>query len=155
MPKQTNLMPLTLTLAAATLVLIGAGCQRYAAPTTEKTAQPATTAQELTVNLGEQNNSGQTGQVVLTALDGQTMVALSLSNGLVEVMQPVHIHANNCATIGGVKYPLTNVLNGESVTLLDVSLDELLAQRPLSINAHKSLNEIGAYVACGDFPTAE
>lgn len=104
----------------------------------------------VTVTLATQNNSGEQGTAELKSEDGKTKVELMVTGAPADIAQPAHIHLNSCATIGGVKYPLTNVVNGKSETMIDVSLDELLAMLPLSINVHKSAAEAGIYVACGD-----
>ncbi|MBI2098365.1 MAG: CHRD domain-containing protein [Candidatus Wildermuthbacteria bacterium] len=115
---------------------------------------PGNTDQEETVKimvaLGAQNNSGMSGTATLTEENGKTKVTLSLSGAPQGVAQPAHIHMNSCANIGAVKYPLTPLVNGNSETLADVSLAELKAGLPLSINAHKSAEEVSVYVACGD-----
>ena len=67
-----------------------------------------------------------------------------------DVSQPAHVHVNNCANIGGVKYPLISLVNGSSETTIDTTIGELLNSLPLSINVHKSASELSAYVACGD-----
>jgi plastocyanin len=68
------------------------------------------------------------------------------------VPQPAHIHLATCTKIGGVKYPLTNIENGSSVTTLAVSIDDLLKDLPLAVNVHKSATAATVYVACGDIP---
>lgn len=108
------------------------------------------TAKTIQVDLSTQNNSGQSGKAVLTEVDGKVKVILNITGKPSTVAQPAHIHVSNCATIGAVKYPLTSVTNGASQTTLDVSLDQLVSQLPLSINVHKSAAEASVYVACGD-----
>jgi hypothetical protein len=78
-------------------------------------------------------------------------VVLSLKGGKFMAPQPAHIHVGSCPTPGAVKYPLTNVVNGKSVTMLNVSMKELLASSDkLAINVHKSAAEVTNYTACGD-----
>ena len=144
-------------LAIGAVALIIAGCQLFQAPggsntnTTGNQDQDVLAADEKeVVNLQTQNNSGQSGTATLTAMDGQTKVVLSVSGGPAEIAQPAHIHNKNCADIGGVLYPLTSVINGDSETILNVPLDTILSQLPLSINVHKSAQEASVYVACGD-----
>lgn len=104
----------------------------------------------LTIRLDQQNNSGETGIAVLTDIGGKTQVELRLTGAPVDVLQPAHIHTGTCATITGVKYPLVFPMNGSSITVLELSLDSLLAELPLAINVHKSAMEAGVYYACGD-----
>ncbi len=107
-------------------------------------------ADSLTVQLSPENNSGQSGTATLTDLgDGTTRVVLSLTD-LGATPQPVHIHDGTCATLNPTpKYPLTNMVNGKSETVVKVSMSQLLAQ-PFAINAHKSAQEVPVYTACGN-----
>ena len=110
----------------------------------------AAVQKSITVTLATQNNSGEQGTAELKSENGKTKVEISVSGAPANVAQPAHIHLNSCANIGAVKYPLTNVVNGKSETVVDVSLDDLLNMLPLSINVHKSAAEAGVYVACGN-----
>ncbi len=104
----------------------------------------------LVINLFEQSNSGQSGLAIIESLNGSTLVTINVTPRGEEVAQPAHVHFNNCADIGGVIYPLNNVIDGFSETELEASLEQILSERPLSINVHKSVEEVDIYVACGD-----
>ncbi len=95
---------------------------------------------------------------------------------------PAHIHAGTCANLGGIDYPLENLVapdmmgtpeagsssdmdstpmagdkdmkdvESESTTKVDAPLDEILSQTR-AINVHKSVAEIDVYIACGDLPS--
>jgi hypothetical protein len=66
---------------------------------------------------------------------------------------PAHIHSGTCTELGDVVYPLTDVnAGGESVTVIDTTLEDLQTTGPYAINIHLSADEIGTYVACGDIP---
>ena len=108
--------------------------------------------QTLMVALNEQNDSGQSGQAILSAVGEQTVVALSLSPGAVE-SQLVHIHSGGCGndTLGAVEYGLTNITEGLSVTTVDVPLANLRTG-DFAINSHKE-DEAAVYTACGNIPT--
>lgn len=110
----------------------------------------ASAADTITVQLSPQNNSGQSGTATLTDLgDGTTRVVLNLTD-IGSASQPVHIHDGTCATLNPTpKYPLTNLVNGKSETVVKVSLSQLVAQ-PFAINAHKSAQEVAVYTACGN-----
>lgn len=90
---------------------------------------------------------------------------------------PAHIHAGTCDTLGDVVFPLSNVEMpgqagtpvaelepiaspasssgltvdelGESYTIVDASLDDILAAEH-AINVHLSAEEMGTYISCGD-----
>ena len=81
---------------------------------------------------------------------------------------PAHIHAGTCATLGAVKYPLTDVALAPeatptamqpsmmhasevltSVTTVDVALSDLLAGT-YAINIHESAQTMQTSVACGE-----
>ena len=103
-----------------------------------------------TVQLMEQNGSGQSGTATITGTDdGKIMVMVQLSNGT-GVAQPAHIHRGTCANLDPrPAYPLTSVTNGVSDTMVDVSTETLL-NGEYAINVHKSAAEASVYVACGD-----
>jgi len=105
---------------------------------------------QITVELTEENGSGEFGTSMLVKENGQVIVTLSMIGAPENVSQPVHIHVGSCPEVGEVKYPLTNVLDGESVTTLDVTLEQLEIELPLAINVHKSVTEASVYVSCGD-----
>lgn len=104
----------------------------------------------VTVALAAQNNSGESGTALLEDVNGKTKVSIRLSGASAGAQQPAHIHLGACPTPGAVKYPLSMVKNGNSETILEVSLENLLKELPLTINVHKSAAEAGAYVACGN-----
>jgi hypothetical protein len=102
------------------------------------------------IQLYEQNGSGESGTATLTDMgNGQTHVVLNISNAP-GVEQPAHIHKGTCANLDPTPaYGLTNVTNGQSDTMVPVSLDTL-TNGAFAINVHKSAEEAKIYVACGD-----
>lgn len=105
----------------------------------------------VTVEMDEQNDSGQSGSATLTFIDeGTTEVVLELLDGP-DNPQPVHVHAGSCDELGDVAYPLNDLEDGRSSTQLEASLDELTGG-DFAINAHQSADEIETYTACGDVP---
>ncbi len=121
----------------------------------QKTVKPSTsispeaTANEMTVNLAEENKSGESGTATLKEANGKTTVTLNLIGFPKGVSQPAHIHVGVCPGVGAVKYPLTSVLDGKSITVLNVTVDQLRTSLPLAINVHKSALEISNYTSCG------
>lgn len=110
-------------------------------------AQPDT----VTVNLTEENNSGQNGTATLTANGDTTMVVVNISGGS-STPQPAHIHPGTCADLDPKPvYPLTSLVNGTSETTVPASLSSLV-NGEFAINVHKSGPEASVYVSCGDIP---
>lgn len=105
---------------------------------------------ERTISLTEQNGSGESGSVVLIEKDGKVTVTLDMTGTPLDVPQPAHIHSGSCPDVGAVAYPLTNVVNGKSETVLDTTFAKLDAKLPLAINVHKSAAESKVYVSCGN-----
>lgn len=104
----------------------------------------------LEVPFVEQNGSGISGTATLVEQAGKTTVTVALTGASTTVEQPAHIHVGTCATLNPVPtYPLNNVVQGHSETVVDASIDSLLAS-PFAINVHKSSEEISVYVACAD-----
>lgn len=105
---------------------------------------------EAVLTLAEQNKSGEFGTVMFTDMGEKTRVVLKLSGAPSGVSQPAHIHMGSCADLGGIKYPLSYPVEGNSETLLDVSFFELQDQLPLAVMVHKNMEALGVYMACGD-----
>jgi hypothetical protein len=104
----------------------------------------------ITVKLGAQNNSGQTGSATLMPEGKQTKVVIDLANAPGGVAQPAHIHLGTCDNLNKApKWPLEAVKDGRSVTMLPVVLDTILGEKA-AINVHKSAAEVQIYVACGN-----
>ena len=105
----------------------------------------------VTVNLMEQNGSGQNGTATLTANGDMTMVVVSISGGSA-TPQPAHIHDGTCANLNPKPtYPLTSLVDGKSETMVPASLSSLV-NGVYAINVHKSGPEASVYVSCGDIP---
>ena len=114
------------------------------------TAIGAMAGEVVTIDLGELNDSGQTGTATLTAMGDKTQVAISLSVGASET-QMVHIHAGRCgADLGGVDYPLTSFVDGSgsSITMVDASL-AMLQDGNHAINAHDAADP-ATFTSCGN-----
>lgn len=78
------------------------------------------------------------------------VVSVSMTNPTA-AKQPVHIHDGTCAKLNPKPHYLLMTLdNGSSsTTLQNVSLSSLMAGT-FAVNVHKSPNEVGTYVACGN-----
>ena len=127
-------------------------------PTVEPTATPEAmmmmeAGDVLLVALNEQNASGQTGWVTLTAKGNQTEVVLAVLPGALE-SELVHIHSGVCGndTLGSIAHGLTNIAGGASVTTVDASLSSLRTG-DFAINSHQMGNP-GTYTTCGNIPAS-
>ena len=105
---------------------------------------------KLVVSLLADSNSGQSGYAEITEKNGKAKVEIVLAGIPVPSKQPAHIHAGNRPNLGAVKYPLNDVVNGRSETMLGITFDQLLSERPLGINVHKSATEMSISVASGN-----
>lgn len=105
---------------------------------------------QITIQLNEEGNSGQSGTATFKGVNGKVMVTLNLSGAPKGVAQPTHIHGSLCPGTDASKYSLTSLIDGKSETTLNVSLEKFLSQLPLAVNIHKSVAEAGKYVACGN-----
>jgi hypothetical protein len=101
------------------------------------------------VQLQEQNFSGEAGTATLTAAAGKTRVVIVLPSFAANA-QPAHIHKGTCASLNSTPaYPLENIVQGRSTTVVDVPLKTLLKGK-YAINVHRSAKKLKVYVACGD-----
>lgn len=104
----------------------------------------------LTVKLEPQNSSGQSGSATLFPQGDKTRVVIEVLNAPTGVSQPAHIHLGKCDKLDKApKWPLEDVKNGRSVTVVPASIDAILKERT-AINIHKSAAEAQVYVACGN-----
>jgi LPXTG-motif cell wall-anchored protein len=113
----------------------------------------ASAQDSVTVNLNPVNNSGISGNAVFTAVGtNQTQIVVTLNGEPAGASEPIHIHTGQCGpTLGGVKYPLKNVENGTSTTVIDSPFVPLWSGG-FAINAHESAANIKNYIACGNLP---
>jgi len=105
---------------------------------------------KVSINLYPQNHSGEFGGATLRQSGSDVIVMVHMRNA-VAATQPIHIHEGTCDKLNPKpKYPLTSVQDGDSYTVVkDVQLSALLSS-PFAINVHKSPNEVGTYVSCGN-----
>ncbi len=107
------------------------------------------------VTLIDENGSGEDGSAQLTDQgDGTTKVELIMMNAPEGADQPAHIHKGTCTTLDpNPAYPLNDVKDGKSTTVIKVSLADLQEEK-YAINVHKSMTEVAVYVSCGNLPLA-
>ncbi|MCO5176434.1 MAG: LPXTG cell wall anchor domain-containing protein [Thermomicrobiales bacterium] len=105
---------------------------------------------QLEVPFTEQNDSGITGTATFVEQAGKTTVTVDLIGSATDVEQPSHIHVGTCDNLDPLPtYPLNNIVDGHSETVVDVTIATLLAS-PFAVNVHKSAEEIDTYVACAE-----
>ncbi len=105
---------------------------------------------EATVDLTEQNGSGESGTATLTADGKKTKVVISLDHAPSGTPQPAHIHKGSCKNLDpNPALGLQNVVAGKSTTAVNEPLDDL-RKEDYAINVHKSGADLKTYVACGD-----
>jgi hypothetical protein len=95
------------------------------------------------------NDSGVSGTVSFRDVGGRTEVTIDVEPGGNADM-PAHIHPGDCTNLTPQpKFPLENVRNGSSVTVVPAPVAELFAGG-LAVNIHKSNDDLGTYTACVD-----
>ena len=89
------------------------------------------------------------GTVTFSAVGDRTGVEVKVeANGNTDM--PAHIHPGTCAKLTPQpKYPLGNVKNGTSSTVVPATIDQLFAGN-LAVNIHKSNDDLKTYTACVD-----
>ncbi|MBI5034273.1 MAG: hypothetical protein HZB51_27445 [Chloroflexi bacterium] len=100
------------------------------------------------VALGAGRDGNQPGAAILTAQGTKTQIDLFIKP-LPGTVHPAHVHEGACPVPGGVKYPLKEVVDGRSTTVVEAALADLL-KGGFAINAHLSSAEVGKYVSCGN-----
>lgn len=135
MKRNRVLLYLTLALAALAVVAAAAG---------------AKAGDTRTIQLGSLNNSGVSGSLTLVDVgQGRTRVDI-LVDPASNLDMPAHVHPGTCTElIPQPKYPLRNVVNGVSSTVVPASLAELFAGG-LAVNVHRSNDDMRTYTACAD-----
>jgi hypothetical protein len=109
--------------------------------------------EELSLELVEQNGSGQSGTATLTpAGEDSTRIVVELGSAP-GAPQPAHVHSGTCDDIGDVFAPLESLTDGTSESTVMLTLDEL-QQGGLIVHAHKSEAELDVSVACTAIPEA-
>jgi hypothetical protein len=140
---------------AVTLVLVAAACGGDESNGDETSAAASAQGGEpFTVELAEQNGSGQTGTArFTTAGANRTRVVVEVTNPPAE-SQPIHIHRGTCEDIDVAPlYGLPNLSDGRTEATVPASIEELATGR-LALNAHRSDAQLELYVACGNLPGA-
>lgn len=119
------------------------------AATVVAACQAAAAGPPRTIALETLNGSGVTGTVAFSDVGGRTRVDVTVDPAGNPDM-PAHIHPGTCDNLTPQpKFPLENVRNGTSTTVVAASIAELFAG-DLAVNIHKSNNDLKTYTACVD-----
>lgn len=109
----------------------------------------ADTAPARTFTLETLSDSGVTGTVALRQEGDRTSVTITVDPAG-NLDMPAHIHPGTCDDLAPQpKFPLENVSDGESSTVVPATIDELLTGN-LAVNLHKANDDLGTYTACVD-----
>jgi hypothetical protein len=137
---------LTATVMAGAMV-----SQAMAAPNTVNHITNAFSAHSLTINMGAQNGSKQTGQAWFNDTAAGLRVKIQLHNEPAGASEPAHIHQGRCAKLNPAPWKgLSNVVKGVSVTTIaGVKLADL-KKAQYAVNVHESASNLKHYVSCGD-----
>jgi len=133
----TRIRPLVIAFATVAIAL------------TALTACSAEAEPARTVTLQTLNGSGVTGTVTFAAISDKTGVEITVDPAGNPDM-PAHIHPGTCDNLTPQpKFPLENVLNGSSKTVVPASMADLFAGG-LAVNIHRSNDDLKTYTACVD-----
>jgi hypothetical protein len=109
----------------------------------------AAVAPPRTITLETLNGSGVTGTVSFSAMDAKTSVTIAV-DAAGNLDMPAHIHPGSCDDlVPQPKFPLENVKNGSSSTIVPAPIEELFAGG-LAVNIHKAIDDLQTYTACVD-----
>jgi hypothetical protein len=134
-----------LGLAVAGLGLALAACGGREGGRQQERKQPSS----LVVQLQEQSFSGEAGTATLTSEGDKTRVTIDMASYAAGA-QPAHIHKGSCSSLDPTPaYPLKDVVNGKSTTIVNASLVSL-KKTAYAINMHRSAKDLKTYVACGN-----
>lgn len=105
------------------------------------------------LGLMQQNNSGQVGDVTLFRRGADRTLVVLRIEGAPHHPEPAHVHRGTCERLDPVPaYPLNNVVNGRSSTIVNAPIGKLLSGN-YSVNVHASAANLKHYVACGHLHT--
>ncbi|PZR58322.1 MAG: hypothetical protein DLM50_04215 [Candidatus Meridianibacter frigidus] len=137
----------TLFTGAIALALTGTA---LATPNVMHKMHNAMSGKVLNINMGAQSGSKQTGTATIKGAPGGIWVKVAVFNEPKGARQPAHIHLGTCQKLNPAPWkPLSNVVNGTSVTTIKgVSVDQLKHGK-YAINVHASAANLKKYVSCG------
>lgn len=136
-----------LTGAAALALTAGA----LATPNAMHQMHNAMSSSVINLNMGAQNGSKQNGTASLKDVSGGVWVKVSVFNEPKGASEPAHIHMGTCKKLNPAPYkPLSNIVNGTSVTTVKGITIASLKKGHYAVNVHESAATLKRYVSCGD-----
>lgn len=134
--REAAVATLRLLALTAGLATVLAACQPAASP-------------PRTIAFRTLNDSGVSGTVSFSDTGDRTGVEVTVDPAGNPDM-PAHIHPGTCDNLTPQpKFPLENVRDGVSRTVVPASIEELFAGG-LAVNIHKSNDDLRTYTACVD-----
>ncbi len=109
-------------------------------------------AETTVVTMQEFNNSNQSGSAALVSENNQTRIIINLANSP-NYAQQVYILKGSCEQPGEIMYTLSPLINGQSETVIDLSLKNLFDQLPLTIAVYRETQTDQVNVSCGSIVT--
>ena len=136
--------------AIGLIAVIALSAPAFAAPNTMNAMSNALSKNARTINMGQQNHSGQDGQAWVKDTPHGLWVKVVVRNEPRGASEPAHIHTGTCANLKAPVKGLSNVVNGSSITTLPGVTVAWLKKGHYAINAHQSAANMKHYVSCGD-----
>ena len=108
---------------------------------------------KFTFKINEVNDSGRKGEVEIeqTKPDNFAKIFIKLSGSPKDTPELATLHTGACQDeFTSPLWPLTKVVNGRSETVLEMSPEILLSQKPLALKVFSGLEPSIELVACAD-----
>jgi len=135
---------------AALAMVAGTACIALAAPHQAVVAGTMNAAQAgMTFKFNAIGGGIQKGTVTLVSMGEKTKVTIALTGEPVGAVEPSHVHKGDCAHPGAVIYPLTDVVAGSSVTVVNAPISKIAVAGD-SVNVHKSAAQLNLYMSCAN-----
>jgi hypothetical protein len=118
----------------------------------EPAAGAAGTGMEQVVEITPLNDSGVTGQGILTPMGSETQVMVALNAAAGGTTHPGHIHQGTCESPGSVVQPLQPITldaNGSGTMTTTVPVDPNMVMNGQHVILYHGAD---AYIACGSIP---
>jgi hypothetical protein len=98
--------------------------------------------------------SGQAGRAYFSDEAGKTKISIDFSPWTGGVAQPASIRAGTCAAMGAVRYPLNNVVDGKSETIITPAMHFIHGLGDSIVVVGKSATEPEVIASCGNLKKA-